>query len=126
VQIGAPRLPEGKQKHDEFFGDVEVFYEILEGTLPVARAAGSTGTLNLSITYQGCAEGGLCYNPITKLVSLELPATDVASTLPIDAQPSTGAPVAEQDRLATMIRDGNLFAVLATFFGIGVLLSLTP
>jgi thiol:disulfide interchange protein DsbD len=126
VQIGQPLLPEGKQKHDEFFGDVEVFYEILEGTLPVARAAGSSGTLDLSITYQGCAEAGLCYNPITKLVSLELPPTDAASVLPVGAQPSTGAPVAEQDRLASMIRDGNLFAVLATFFGVGVLLSLTP
>lgn len=126
VQIGKLALPEGKQKHDEFFGDVEVYYEVLEGTLPIARAANSTGTLDLSITYQGCADAGLCYNPITKKVSLELPPTNVASTLPLDAQPSTGAPVAEQDRLASLIRDGNLFLVLATFFGIGVLLSLTP
>jgi thiol:disulfide interchange protein DsbD len=126
VQLGKPLLPEGKQKHDEFFGDTEVYYEILEGTLPIARAANSTGTLDLSITYQGCAEGGLCYNPITKTVSLELPPTNAASTLPLEVQPSTGAPVAEQDRLATMLRDGNLFLVLATFFGIGVLLSLTP
>jgi thiol:disulfide interchange protein DsbD len=126
VQLGKPLLPEGKQKHDEFFGDVEVFYEIVEGTLPIARAAGSSGMLDLSITYQGCAEGGLCYNPITKNVSLELPATTVASTLPVEPPVSTGAPVAEQDRLASLIRDGNLFAVLATFFGIGILLSLTP
>lgn len=127
IQLGQVQLPEGKPKHDEFFGDTEVFYEIVEGTLPIARAADSTGTLDLKITYQGCAEDGLCYNPITKTVSLELPPTDVASTLPLDAQPaSTGAPVAEQDRLASLIRDGNLFAVLATFFGIGILLSLTP
>jgi thiol:disulfide interchange protein DsbD len=39
---------------------------------------------------------------------------------------STGAFVSEQDELATLIRDGNLAAVLATFFGIGLLLSLTP
>jgi thiol:disulfide interchange protein DsbD len=126
IQLGKPLLPEGKQKHDEFFGDTEVYYEILEGTLPIARAANSTGTLDLSITYQGCAEGGLCYNPITKTVSLELPPTNAASALPLEVQPSTGAPVAEQDRLATLLRDGNLFLVLATFFGIGVLLSLTP
>src|SRR5690606_5156289 len=93
---------------------------------PIARAAGSTGTLDLTVTYQGCAEAGLCYNPITKTVSLELPPTNIASTLTADVQPSTGAPVAEQDRLATLIRDGNLALVLATFFGIGVLLSFTP
>ena len=34
--------------------------------------------------------------------------------------------VAEQDRLAAVIRDGNLAAILATFFGLGVLLSFTP
>jgi len=38
----------------------------------------------------------------------------------------TGAFVSEQDKLAILIRDGNLAAVLATFFGIGLLLSLTP
>src|SRR6202011_6060909 len=38
----------------------------------------------------------------------------------------TGAFVSEQDQLATLIRDGNLAAVLVTFFGIGLLLSLTP
>src|SRR6185295_2391905 len=44
-----------------------------------------------------------------------------------NANASTGgAFVSEQDRLATLIRDGNLLLVLATFFGIGVLLSFTP
>ena len=39
---------------------------------------------------------------------------------------SVGTFVSEQDQLAVLIRDGNLAAVLATFFGIGLLLSLTP
>jgi thiol:disulfide interchange protein DsbD len=127
VQIGKPVLPKGKPKHDEYFGDTEVYYEVLEATLPIARAAGSSGTLNLSVTYQGCADGGLCYNPITKSVALELPPTNVAAALPAGSATSTSAPpVAEQDRLAAVIRDGNLAAVLATFFGPGILLSFTP
>lgn len=131
VQLGKPLLPKGEIHSDEFFGDTVVYREILEGSMPVARAAGSSGTLNLKITYQGCADGGLCYNPITKTVALELPPTDVAATLPADgASPApssaAGAPVAEQDRLAALIRDGNLGAVLLTFFGLGLLLSLTP
>jgi len=44
----------------------------------------------------------------------------------VAAGTSTGAFVSEQDQLAILIRDGNLAAVLATFFGIGLLLSLTP
>lgn len=129
VQIGKPLLPKGENKHDETFGDTVVYHEILEASLPVARAAGSTGTLSLKVTYQGCAEGGLCYNPITKTVALELPPTDVAASLPAAAAPPSAAadaPVAEQDRLAALIRDGNLGAVLLTFFGLGLLLSLTP
>jgi thiol:disulfide interchange protein DsbD len=125
VQIGKPVLPQGKPKHDEYFGDTEVYYEVLEGTLPIARPAGSGGTLDLSVTYQGCAEGGLCYNPITKTVSLELPPTDVVASLPAEPASSSG-PISEQDRLAALIRDGNLAAVLGTFFGLGLLLSLTP
>jgi thiol:disulfide interchange protein DsbD len=132
VTLGAPMLPAGKAKHDEFFGDTVVYYEVLEATLPVARPAGPAAPLELAIEYQGCAEGGLCYNPITKNVTTELPAADAATTLPAAtsapaASVSAGAaPVAEQDRLANLIRSGNLAAVLATFFGLGVLLSFTP
>jgi thioredoxin:protein disulfide reductase len=129
IQLGQLQLPEGKAKHDESFGDTEVYYEVLEASLPIARPAGPGGTLNLNVTYQGCAEGGLCYNPITKNVSVELPPTDVATTLPAATEPAAPlsvAPIAEQDRLAALIRDGNLFAVLGTFFAIGMLLSFTP
>ena len=132
VTLGKLQLPKGDPKHDEFFGDTEVYHEILEASLPIARPAG-TGKLDLNVTYQGCAEGGLCYNPITKKISLDLPPTDQAIALSANDQPpnassssSSGAPMAEQDKLASLIRDGNLFAVIATFFGLGVLLSFTP
>jgi thioredoxin:protein disulfide reductase len=133
VQTGKVQLPKGDPKHDEYFGDTEVYHQFVEGSLPVARAAGSTGTLNLKITYQGCAEGGLCYNPITKRIALELPPTDVATSLAAQVEgPNTtsltGAQpvVAEQDRLATALQGGNLAYALLTFFAAGLLLSLTP
>jgi thiol:disulfide interchange protein DsbD len=129
VQIGNPLLPKGEPKHDEFFGDTEVYHEFLEASLPVARAAGSTGTLTLNVTYQGCAEGGLCYNPITKTVALELPPTDVVTTLPAAAatvSAAAGQPVAEQDSFAALVRDGSVLLLIATFFGAGLLLAFTP
>ena len=138
VQIGTAVLPKGKAKHDEYFGDMEVYYEVLEATLPVARPAGS-GTLDLKVTYQGCAEGGLCYNPITKSVKLELPRASAATTIPAaSATPTaaTSAPapasasaapaVAEQDSLAAIVRNGSVLVLLATFFLGGLVLSLTP
>lgn len=132
VQLGTLQLPQGEPKHDESFGDTEVYYQFVEASLPVARAAGASGSFDLTVTYQGCAEGGLCYSPITQRVSLQLPPTDAASVLPLaaGAPGSRGAggsqPLAEQDRLAAALQDGNLMYALVSFFVAGVLLSLTP
>lgn len=132
VQIGKPVLPKGKPKHDEYFGDTEVYYEVLEATLPVARAASSEAQpLKLKVTYQGCADGGLCYNPITKEATIELPPTAAATSLPASVAPTPSAgggevKVAEQDRLAQALQGDNLPYALLLFFGAGLLLSLTP
>jgi len=107
-------LPAGKPKYDEFFGDVEVYYEQIGVEFP----APATGTLELR--YQGCAEDGICYPPMKKSLDLAALGTGAGAT----AAPA--APVSEQDRLAGLIRDGNLLSVLAVFFGLGILLAFTP
>ena len=50
-------FPPALAKTDEFFGDVSVYYgeADLLVTLP-----DSTDTLTLTVTYQGCADAGLC------------------------------------------------------------------
>ena len=132
AQLGRPQLPQGEPKTDDYFGDTEVYYQFAEGSVPVARAAGTQGTLNLTVTYQGCAEKGFCYNPITKQIALELPPTNVATTLPASIERSAASTVtiepvvAEQDRLAAALQGDNLIYALLLFFGAGVLLSLTP
>ena len=54
-------IPPGIAKHDQFFGDVEVYYEGVTATLKTETALPS-GT-SLIIQYQGCAEWGFCYPP---------------------------------------------------------------
>ena len=66
-------FPKGKIKDDEYFGPMEVYYDTVAALVPVARAAAGAA-VDVDITYQGCAEAGLCYPPITKTVSLLLPA----------------------------------------------------
>ena len=117
--LGAVMLPDGKKKTDEFFGDVEVYYGALAATLPVTRPEGAS-TLEVAVTYQGCADAGLCYPPVTKTVAIELPPPGTPS--PRDAPPM----VAEQDRLSSLIAGGSLFAIMASFFGFGLLLAFTP
>ncbi len=77
----------------------------------------------LEITYQGCADAGLCYPPIKKTVVVHA-GSDRRSPPRRTARPQPMR--SEQDLLADKIRDGNLLAVLATFFGFGLLLAFTP
>jgi thioredoxin:protein disulfide reductase len=131
AQLGTPMMPEGKVKHDEYFGEQVVYYDDLVVNVPVARTSALT-ELPLEVTYQGCAEAGLCYPPIRKQIRVSL--APIAGASAAEATPAVGAPLAtgtapvqsEQDALAARIRDGNLFAVLAFFFGAGLLLSFTP
>lgn len=73
-KIGSVTFPSGKMKEDEYFGRVEVFYNSVEGAVSLERTAEGVIELTLDIKYQGCAEAGLCYPPITKSVPLSLPA----------------------------------------------------
>jgi thiol:disulfide interchange protein DsbD len=141
VQLGVLALPQGKSQTDEYFGTQEIYEHTLSATLPVARSA-AAGALSVAIdvTYQGCAHAGLCYPPITKTLAVSLPpaggatggtaaaAPDAAAGVTSGAAtaPSAGSFVSEQDRLAALIRDGNLLLVLGTFFGLGLLLAFTP
>ena len=132
VKLGEAQLPDGQIKHDEYFGDMEVYHNAVIAALPVARAADGEIKLKLKVKYQGCAEAGLCYNPLDKEFDIDLPASssagvaDTSSSSPAPSSPSTGTKVSEQDALAAKIRDGNLALVLGTFFLIGLLLSFTP
>lgn len=115
---GEALIPDGKKKTDEFFGDVETYYGALSVRLPVA--ARDRGPLQLEVSYQGCAEDGICYPPIRKDLTVDMSDSQGAFD-------GTGSePVSEQDRLAALIRDGALPWVMATFFGFGLLLAFTP
>jgi len=75
-----------------------------------------SGELTLKLSYQGCSELGLCYQPMEAQwdFTVEGTAKTVASSL------------SEQDAIANSLATGNFFVVLITFFGFGLLLSLTP
>jgi len=56
-------LPDGLKKQDQFFGDIEAYYDNVTATLTL-----NTDELNdatLVIRYQGCADWGFCYPPQT-------------------------------------------------------------
>ncbi len=54
-------LPDGLKKQDQFFGDIEAYYEGVTVTLNLDTSQLTEATL--VIQYQGCADWGFCYPP---------------------------------------------------------------
>ncbi|TPW16246.1 MAG: dsbDH, partial [Halothiobacillaceae bacterium] len=136
VTLGKATAPAGEFKNDENFGRMEVYYHQTAFTMPLIRTSGAAQTIELEVRYQGCAEAGFCYPPITKVFPVELPKVDLASITSINdlsnttataAVATTTAPLlSEQDRFAQSLAGDNIFLVMAAFFGVGLLLAFTP
>jgi thiol:disulfide interchange protein DsbD len=129
AQAGQLDLPKGKLKYDEFFGESEVYYDEVIGRLAIARATPEAMDLELEVGYQGCAEGGLCYLPQTRVMTVRLPEAAVVSELGAPAAASGGAPaapVSEQSRIAEIISGSPVWFVVTAMFGFGLLLAFTP
>ena len=121
IQLGEPQFSDSETQTDEYYGTTDVYFQYAQIDIPFSRRSPDSVPLALTVTYQGCQDEGICYPIQEQAISLLLPAsTEFASTLP------TGGPVSEQDRLAQLIISGSLLPVMATFFGLGLLLAFTP
>jgi thiol:disulfide interchange protein DsbD len=140
VKLGEVVLPPGENKHDEYFGDISVFHNEVSASIPiVGNSAGQP--LNLELIYQGCAEAGLCYPPIFKTVSLDLGKTGAAevtasrppaaNTAPAETDnkasqaKQAGEPLSDEEKLTRLFASGNLFPILSSLLGFGLLLAFT-
>lgn len=86
VTIGEAQLPAGEQKTDDYFGEVEVYYGVLDIEVPVDNPEQRPFTLQVS--YQGCADKGLCYPPETE--NLAIGGIGAASTAAPNAPEAKG------------------------------------
>ncbi|WP_203008835.1 protein-disulfide reductase DsbD [Pseudomonas paraversuta] len=103
-----PALPQGQEHSDEFFGETQVYRDSLELLIP----AGASGQVKVS--WQGCADAGLCYPPQSQTV-------DLGGTAPVAAQGQ-----AQDQSLAASLQQSSLGWSLLLFFGLGLLLAFTP
>ena len=124
VQLSRMELPAGKLKSDEYFGEMEVYHKDVFGRLPLIRATSESIDLHIDLKYQGCADGGICYPPTTRTLNVTLPTATAVSALA--AVSDRSPPVSEQVRLAALISTSNMWVIIATFFGAGLLLAFTP
>lgn len=140
VGLGEPEIPPGKGKVDDYFGDVEVYYQSAEMRIPIttdsANASGQIG-----IGYQGCADKGLCYPPEIKwfvfdggslqpaeLVRASLEESAASSPPSAKNEANAAALIAdtEEEILAGVLADESLLKALALFFIAGIGLAFTP
>ncbi|MDK4744571.1 protein-disulfide reductase DsbD [Leclercia adecarboxylata] len=89
AQVGPLQLPAGVAHEDEFYGKSEIYRGQL--SVPVAVAQADKGA-TLTVTYQGCADAGLCYPPETKVIPLsEVKAAAQPAVAPLPSEERTGA-----------------------------------
>lgn len=110
-------LPKGKIKTDEWLGEQEVYFNEVFGRVAIARATPEAMDLEIELGYQGCKVDGICYLPITKVLTVSLPEASTTTDL---------IPVSEQARLAQIITGSSIWVAAALFFIAGLGLAFTP
>lgn len=140
VRLRAVSLPQGRVEQDEFFGKTQIYPWDISVLLPLARTGGDTKSVTFRVQYQGCAEAGICYPPITKEVHLTLPASKASANnrsswsgahdTSGNIQSARNAPSrpfqSEQDRIEERLATGGIWLNMLAFFGAGLLLAFTP
>ncbi|UYV17667.1 protein-disulfide reductase DsbD [Halomonas qaidamensis] len=148
VTLNNPRLPEGTFTNDEFMGDVYIFRDKLVFETPFSPSY--SGPIDIELTFQGCADAGLCYPPETILLEAsessppnafaDWSAEDQALSTEqqsnnsqpskqatgVNDSPEFSAPQSEDSRFSALLGDTSLPLALGLFFIAGLGLTFTP
>ena len=108
-------------------------------TFTKSSDAAAIEPVTLVMNYQGCSEAGLCYEPSQKSFTFDINTAGLSTTNSVEkavtqdvTEVEEGAGTAEElgasetDEIVAALKGGSILTILAIFFGIGVVLSLTP
>ena len=117
INIAKVIMPDGVKKKDEFFGNVDVYYKLVEANVYLEQPINKN--INLIVKYQGCADAGLCYPPITKKLKVMINSYNV---------PDFKKTSLENDQISISNKLGSqsLGLNIILFFIAGLMLSFTP
>ncbi|MEW6561285.1 MAG: protein-disulfide reductase DsbD [Pseudomonadota bacterium] len=89
VELGKPGFPPAHVIFDKNLGhEVAHYRDLVSIPLPVLKAPAS---FKMLVTYQGCADAGLCYPPIEKLATVSLSGFGGNGTVTISEPDDEGA-----------------------------------
>ena len=132
------QLPRGIEKFDETFGKkMEIYPNPFSVTIPFLQKAEQG--IRLELDLQGCADGGICYPPMTYQYFLAAPGVKVAPIPDTDLRPSSGSVNTQSMSLAGLwsgrddissiksyLENADLAYLLLGFLLLGVALAFTP
>lgn len=121
----------GTETEDEFFGKTTVFFDPVEASVPVTLPV-NTQEARFEVTYQGCAEAGLCYPPQTREVLFYQSQDSSAGSGPGDQTSAAQTGAASQvdtdsaTGLAGFLSERSTLVIAGVFFLLGLGLTFTP
>ncbi len=116
VRLAPYHLPEGRWVNDPALGHQQVYEGRTALTIPFAEVPAAS-PIRVTARYQGCANAGICYPPLTKTVVLKAPAAGWPHAVTLKRVTSLTPPVA---------KTAPPWATLALFLVAGLGLAFTP
>lgn len=127
VSFSHPTMPVGEPHEDEYFGKTEIYRKSLTIKVPLSDIDAKDALLK--VRFQGCADAGLCYPPVTQQVPL-FPVKDGTTATAAEATTANSqasAPVVStQLELANRLGSDRGLLTLGFFFVLGLGLAFTP
>lgn len=126
VKLGEPHFPPAAEHENQILGRFYAYDKPVRISVPVQSAQSTQ--FKLQIKYQGCSTSGYCYPPQTRLMTLTQAAGNplTASELAIDRIPSEAKASEMPAPAQALWRHHYQWSVWLGFFGLGLLISLTP
>lgn len=113
------KLPDYKE-----YQESKAIFEIANISVPIGlvKEITKSDTFALELSFQGCSSAGLCYAPMS--IFYNESSIDLVSNIPLNT--NENGTLNETDKIASLFSSSNAWLMLLTFFGFGLLLSLTP
>ena len=119
--LGKISFPKAEEKDDPNFGRMAIYHHDFTASASL-QGVKSGQAVVIEASWQGCNEAsGICYPPLEQRYTL----TEGPSVATGPSATSASAE-SETDQIASLFKGGSFWMVVASFFGFGLLLALTP
>ncbi len=108
-------------KYHSFIIYLKNFKQNIPLSLVEKKLGKKVNKIKLEISFQGCSKIGLCYPPIKKEFTFNLKTFNLKNTQKIKHKS-----ISKENFIAHTLAKSSIWVILVTFFGFGLLLSLTP